>query len=48
MWSFDPPFVYLGENVTIIDLVNSNTTLTILFLKAVIYFSICVQLDIVT
>jgi hypothetical protein len=45
VWTYSPQFLYLGENVTITDTVAGSTSLTILFLKAVVYFVVLVQLD---
>lgn len=52
VWSYDPPTLYLGESlgpgVTVVEMVSASTSLTILFLKAVLYFVVSVQLSTLT
>ena len=49
VWSYVPPTLYLGQDLGpgehVQELVSSNTTLTVLFLKAVVYFVVSMQLS---
>lgn len=45
VWEFYPPWIYLGEPVSESISVNPTTSLTILFLKAVVYFVVIIQID---
>lgn len=49
VWSYNPPTLYLGQylgpDVYIQEIVSSSTSLTILFLKAVVYLVVSLQLS---
>lgn len=45
VWTYTPSQIYLGEPVFIEVDVGTSTSLVILFLKAVVYFVISVQID---
>lgn len=45
VWTYTPSQIYLGEPVSIDVTVGTSTSLVILFLKAVVYFVVWVQID---
>ena len=42
VWTFMPNKLHLGQNVTLSVTINSGTSLTILFLKAVVFFLVLI------
>ena len=47
VWTFTPDTLYLGQPTAVTVTINSGTSLTILFLKAVVFFLVLIQVDIV-
>ena len=47
VWTFTPDTLYLGQPTALTVTINSGTSLTILFLKAVVFFLVLIQVDIV-